>query len=83
MGLVHDAVNFEIHNDDLVRALPIIKNIMEHLLLKKKFGVDMDIPIEADLKVGSHWGHAKEVTTEQAYNFQQYIHEFVTEREAA
>lgn len=82
LGLVHDAVNFEIHNDDLVRALPIIKDIMEHLPLKKKFGVDMDIPIEADLKVGTHWGDAKEVTTEQAYNFQQYIHEFVEERAA-
>lgn len=83
LGLVHDAVNFEIHNDDLVRALPIIKDIMEHLPLKKKFGCDIDIPIEADLKVGSHWGHAKEVTTEQAYNFNKYIHKFVEEREAA
>lgn len=83
LGLVHDAVNFEIHNDDLSRALPIIKDIMEHLPLKSKFGCEIDIPIEADLKVGSHWGHAKEVSTEQAYNFHKYIHEFVTERTAA
>lgn len=83
LGLVHDAVNFEIHNDDLSRALPIIKDIMEHLPLKKKFGCEIDIPIEADLKVGSHWGDAKEVTTEQAYNFDKYRHLFVAEREAA
>lgn len=80
LGLVHDAVNFEIHNDDLERALPIIKDIMENLPLKRKFGVDIDIPIEADLKVGSHWGGAKELNREQAYNFGKYYDEFVEER---
>lgn len=77
LGLVHDAINFEIHNDDLDRALPIIKTTMENLPLKRKFGVDIDIPIEADLKVGSHWGGAKEVTREQAYNFNKYKDEFL------
>lgn len=80
LGLVHDAVNFEIKNEDLHRALPIIKSIMENLPLKKKFGVDIDIPIVADLKVGSHWGDAKELTDEQVYNFKQYYDEFVEER---
>lgn len=80
LGLVHDAVNFEIHNDDLAVALPIIKDIMENLPLKSKFGVDIDIPIEADLKVGSHWGGAKELSREQAYNFTKYYDEFVEER---
>lgn len=80
LGLVHDAINFEIHNDDLARALPIIKHTMENLPLKKKFGFEIDIPIAADLKVGSHWGSAKELSDEQAYNFQEYYDEFVVER---
>lgn len=83
LGLVHDAVNFEIHNDDLAKALPIIKSIMENLPLKKKFGCEIDIPIVADIKVGSHWGGAKELTDEQVYNFSQYYDDFVEERVAA
>jgi len=80
LGLVHDAVNFEIHNDDLHIALPIIQDIMENLPLKRKFGVNLDIPIGADIKVGSHWGGAKEVTAEQVHNFNHYRDQFVHER---
>lgn len=83
LALVHDAINFEIHNDDLAKALPIIKWTMENLPLKKKFGCDIDIPIAADIKVGSHWGDAKELTDHQVYNFKDYYDEFVVEREAA
>jgi len=79
LGLVHDAINFECHNDDLVQVLPLIKSTMEHLPLKKKFGCEIDIPIAADIKVGSHWGYAKELTDEQVFNFQHYYHEFVDE----
>jgi DNA polymerase-1 len=83
LALVHDAINFEVKNEDLARALPIIKRVMENLPLKKKFGVDLDIPIVADIKVGSHWGDAKELTDEQVYNFAKYYDEFVEERIAA
>lgn len=80
LGLVHDAINFEIRNDHLARALPIIKSTMENLPLDKKFGVNLDIPIAADLKVGSHWGDAKELTDEQAYNFSDFFDTFVMDR---
>jgi DNA polymerase-1 len=69
LGLVHDALNFEIHNDHLGLALPIIKDTMENLPLRKWFGVDMDMPIISDLKIGTHWGDAKELTVEEVYNF--------------
>jgi DNA polymerase-1 len=69
LGLVHDALNFEIHDDYLSTALPIIKDTMENLPLKKWFGVDLDIPIISDIKVGSHWGDAKELTSEEVYDF--------------
>lgn len=61
IGAVHDAVNFEIRIDDLPRALPLIKYTMENLPLEKLFGVHLDVPIVADLKVGSHWGGATEI----------------------
>jgi DNA polymerase-1 len=62
LGLVHDAINFEIRDDDLWRALPIIKDTMEDRTpLRKKFGTMLTIPIIADLKVGRHWGDAHEI----------------------
>lgn len=61
IGAVHDAVNFEVRIDDLPRALPRIKYTMENLPLEKLFGIHIDVPIVADLKVGSHWGGATEI----------------------
>lgn len=62
VGLVHDAINFEIRDDHLHRALPIIKDTMEDSgPLRRKFGTQLKIPIVADLKIGRHWGDASEV----------------------
>lgn len=64
IGSVHDAVNWEIHGDDLEYCLPIIKDTMENLPLEQLFGVVVDVPIVADCKVGTRWGAAKEVPEE-------------------
>jgi DNA polymerase I-like protein with 3'-5' exonuclease and polymerase domains len=70
LGLVHDAINFEIRDDHLARALPIIKDTMEDVRpLRKKFGVHVDVPIIADLKVGQHWGDARELEPEEVYSW--------------
>ena len=70
LGLVHDAINFEIRDDYVARVAPIIKDSMEDLdYLYKQFGVVIDIPIIADVSVGQHWGDKKELTPEQVYNF--------------
>lgn len=61
IGTVHDAVNFEVHQADVHRALPVIKHTMENLPLDRLFGVTLDVPIVADLKVGMHWGGASEL----------------------
>jgi DNA polymerase-1 len=61
VGAVHDAVNFEIRVEDLPVALPIIKHTMENLPLEQLFDCHVDVPIVADLKVGSHWGGATEI----------------------
>jgi DNA polymerase-1 len=69
IGTVHDAVNFEIPHDELAVALPIIKDTMENLPLEELFKVHLDVPIVADLKVGSRWGGAKEIAPADVYNW--------------
>lgn len=70
LGLVHDAINYEIRDDFLPQALPIIKDTMEDMsLVRKKFGVVVDIPIISDVGVGQHWGGSRELTPDQVYDF--------------
>lgn len=75
LGLVHDAINYEIRDDWLGRCLPIIKDVMEDMnLIYKKFGTVVDIPIIADVSVGVHWGDKLELTPEMVYDFK---HEYI------
>jgi uracil-DNA glycosylase family 4 len=70
LGLVHDAINYEIRDDHVARALPIIKDTMEDMsIVRRKFGVHIDVPIIADLKVGQHWGDSAELTPDQVYAY--------------
>jgi DNA polymerase-1 len=70
LGLVHDAINYEIRDDWLFRCLPIIKDVMEDMdLVSRKFGTVVDIPIVADVSVGQHWGDKIELSPEQVYDF--------------
>lgn len=69
IGTVHDACNFEIRDEDLGRALPLIKETLENLPLEETFGVRLDVPIVADLKVGRHWGDAQELTEDDVRNW--------------
>lgn len=55
LGPVHDAVNFEVPDNELAVALPLIKHTMENLPLEQLFGMVLDVPIVADVKVGQHW----------------------------
>lgn len=70
IGTVHDALLFEVKNEHVRETLPIIKRTMENLPLQKKFGIHLDVPIISDLKVGTHWGDARELSEEEVYDFQ-------------
>jgi uracil-DNA glycosylase family 4 len=70
ISTVHDALLFEIRDDHVRKALPIIKDTMENLPLKRKFGVVVDVPIKVDLKVGRYWGDARELEPSEVYAFQ-------------
>lgn len=61
IGAVHDAVNFEIRDEYVGQALPLIKDTMENLPLQQLFGINLDVPIVADLKRGAWWGGAREI----------------------
>ena len=69
IGTVHDAVNYEIPEDEIAMCLPIIKSTMENLPVERLFGIHLDIPIIADAKCGLRWGGAQELTDEQVMNF--------------
>lgn len=70
LGLVHDAINYEIRDDNLSKALPIIKDTMEDMdNIYRRFGTVIDIPIIADVSVGDHWGDKAELSPEQVYDF--------------
>lgn len=70
LGLVHDAVNFEIRDDYVREALPIIKDSMEDMAaVERKFGIHVDVPIIADLKWGRYWGDALELEVDEVYDF--------------
>lgn len=66
IGTVHDAVNFEAEAAYVPKVIPIIKNTMENLPLERLFGVIVDVPIVADVKIGTRWGSAKEVPADVA-----------------
>lgn len=58
---VHDALLFEIREDVKDKWIPIIRDTMENLPLKKWFDVELDVPLKVDIKVGKHWSEGEEV----------------------
>lgn len=64
IGTVHDAINFEVPNEELPQVLPLIKRTMENPPLAQLFGYELSIPIVADIQVGSAWGENTEIPGE-------------------
>jgi DNA polymerase-1 len=55
VGTLHDAIFFQVKEDKIDKWLPIIKETMENLPLKKTFGFKPSIPIVADVEYAQHW----------------------------
>lgn len=64
VGTVHDAINFEVPVAEAPVVVPLIRRVMENLPIEREFGVVLDVPIVADVKIGTHWGGAEEVPSE-------------------
>lgn len=70
LGLVHDAINIEADDDVAGEAMVLLKESMQDMdNMRQKFGLEMTVPIIADVKVGRHWGDSVELSEDQIYNF--------------
>lgn len=54
-GEVHDSILMWIREDKLEECVPIVKELMENPPLFEDFGIDLDVPLIADVEVGT-WG---------------------------
>ena len=54
LGSVHDAILFEIRDDYVEEVVPIVKEMMEHPSIID--GIDIPIPVIADVEVHQAWG---------------------------
>jgi DNA polymerase-1 len=52
---LHDGIGFECKEDKVDKYLPIIQETMETLPLKRTFGLDLRVPIKAEVEYDSHW----------------------------
>jgi DNA polymerase I-like protein with 3'-5' exonuclease and polymerase domains len=60
VGTVHDSILFEVRTDSVPEVAKTIHTTMTDMsVVKKKFGTDVGVPMEVELKVGSHWGEGK------------------------
>ncbi|QDP45210.1 DNA polymerase I [Gordonia phage Mayweather] len=64
IGTVHDAINFEVPDDELEVVLPLIKQTMENLPTRQLFDYEFTVPIVADVALAQTWGNKEEIPTE-------------------
>lgn len=60
VGTVHDSILFEVRDDDLLAAIPLIKRVMENPPLEENFDVQLSVPVVSDVAVGRAWGKTVE-----------------------
>jgi DNA polymerase I-like protein with 3'-5' exonuclease and polymerase domains len=63
VGTVHDSILFELRDDYIEEGARKIHSTMTDLsVVKKKFGTGVGVPMEVEVKVGTHWGQGKVMT---------------------
>jgi len=67
IGTVHDAINFECPDDELLTVIPMIKDVMENPPTQRLFDYQLKVPIVSDIAVGRHWGHKEEIPADIVY----------------
>jgi uracil-DNA glycosylase family 4 len=56
VGTVHDSILIEAPEDEKATAARVVKRVMENIPLEKLFDVVLDVPLVADVTIGTHWG---------------------------
>jgi uracil-DNA glycosylase family 4 len=60
VGTVHDSILFEVREGFEEELVPYIHDTMVDLEWpRKKFGLDLNVPLVVDIKVGKHWGEGE------------------------
>ncbi len=59
-GEVHDSILFEIREDCLDKYIPQIINVMRHPKMLDVLGIEIDVPLDAEAKVGQSYGTCKD-----------------------
>jgi len=60
VGTVHDSILFEVKEGFEDELVPYIHDTMvDTEAPRKKFGLELTVPIEVDVKVGKHWGEGE------------------------
>lgn len=77
VGTVHDSILFEAPVAELPTVLPLIKSVMENPPLDR-FGIVLDVPLVADIELGSHWADMTTVTEEMMTDYDKLTS--ITER---
>jgi uracil-DNA glycosylase family 4 len=62
VATIHDSILFEIRDAHVDTWTPVIRQVMEDTRrVERQFGCEIDVPITADIEVGSHFGEGKAV----------------------
>ena len=61
VGTIHDAINLVVPEEEASVIIPKIREVMQTLPLYKMFGVNLTVPIVADVKIGRYWGDTMEI----------------------
>ncbi|MGH3834116.1 MAG: DNA polymerase [Pseudonocardiaceae bacterium] len=75
LGTVHDEALYEIAEADLPEALPLIHSTMQELPIDKIFGINITVPLIANIKCSKHWDtdengeELKELSEERIYDY--------------
>lgn len=61
VGQIHDAIHVEAKDEIAYEVGCMVKKVMESVpvVLKKYFGIDFDVPLVADVEIGTEWGQGK------------------------
>jgi DNA polymerase-1 len=69
LGTVHDSLLYEGDEAHIAQTLPIIKETMENLPIRRKFGVGITVPLVANVTCSRHWGEGQELTDDEIYDW--------------
>jgi len=63
VNTVHDSIVFDVHPDEIDRMIALIDgmNADLHDIIKNAFGIDMNVPLLLEAKIGDNWLNQKDV----------------------